>query len=44
MTDQLKTEHVVVTGDKNIAEEFNRYFSTIGPKLGDYLPSIDINQ
>ena len=32
-----------MTADKIIAEEFNRYFSTIGPKLGDNLPSSDIN-
>ena len=40
---KIKTENVEVTGDKNIAEEFNRYFSTIGPKLGDNLPSSEIN-
>lgn len=39
---KIKTEHVEVTGDKNTAEEFNRYFSTIGPKL-DTLPSSDTN-
>ena len=38
-----KNEHLEVTGDKNIAEEFNKYFSTIGPKLGHNLPSSDIN-
>ena len=40
---KIKTEHLEVTGDKNIAEEFTRYFPTIGPKLGDNLPSSDIN-
>ena len=39
----IKTEHLEVTGDKNSAEEFNRYFPTIGPKLGDNLPSNGIN-
>ena len=43
MINKIKTEHVEVTGDKNIAEEFNRYFSAIGPKLGDNLPSSGIN-
>ena len=32
---KIKPEHLKVTGDKNIGEEFNRYFSTMGPKLGD---------
>ena len=40
---KIKTEHVEVTGDKNIAEEFNRHFSIIGPKLGGNLPSSNIN-
>ena len=40
---KIKTENVEVTGDKNIADEFNRYFSTIGPKLGDNFPSSEIN-
>ena len=30
-----------VTEDKNIANEFNKYFSTIGPKLAGHIFSSD---
>ncbi len=40
---ELKNEHTTVTGDKNIADEFNKFFSTIGPKLCENLPNNNID-
>ena len=33
----------VIGGDKNIANEFNKYFSEIGKKLGSEIPRNDMD-
>ena len=32
-----------MTGDENIANEFNNFFCKIGPQLATNIPSIDLN-
>ena len=36
---QLKIDGQIVTGPVNIANEFNKYFCEIGPKLAQNIPS-----
>jgi hypothetical protein len=40
---EIKIGDAKITGDKNIEDEFNHYFSTIGSKLSKNLPPSEID-
>ena len=39
----ISVNNEVVTGDKNIANEFNKYFATIGPNLAKNISTTDVD-
>jgi hypothetical protein len=40
---QLQVDGQTVTGNENIANEFNRYFCEIGPKLAEKIPTNNVD-
>ena len=40
---QLLVDGQTVTGNENIANEFNRYFCEIGPKLAEKIPTNNVD-
>ena len=43
MINDININGCKIVGDKNIADEFNRYFSEIGKKLGSKIPGNDMD-
>ena len=43
MINEINANGDKIAGDKNIANEFNKYFSEIGKKLGEEIPCSDID-
>jgi hypothetical protein len=40
---QLKVNGKTITGNKNIANEFNKFFCEIGPKLAEKIPTNNVD-